>query len=59
VALHRAGGISLAAGPHTAGRTNRAAAAAPVNPTAFTAFAQMMQAAPHREKPSAFARACA
>ena len=44
------GGISLAAGPYTAGRTNRAAAAAPVNPTAFTAFAQVMQAAPHQGK---------
>ena len=44
------GGISLAAGPYTAGRTNRAAAAAPGNPTAFTAFAQVMQAAPHQGK---------
>jgi len=44
------GGISPAAGPYTAGRTNRAVAAAPVNPTAFTAFAQVMQAAPHLGK---------
>jgi hypothetical protein len=44
------GGISRAAGPYTAGRTNRAAAAAPVDPTAFTAFAQVMPAAPHQGK---------
>ena len=44
------GGMSLAAGPYTAGRTNRAAAAAPVNPTVFTAFAQVMPAAPHQGK---------
>jgi hypothetical protein len=44
------GGISRAAGPYTAGRTNRAAAAAPVDPTAFTAFAQVMPAAPHLGK---------
>jgi hypothetical protein len=44
------GGISPAAGPYTAGRTNRAAAAAPANPSAFTAFAQVMPAAPHQGK---------
>lgn len=44
------GGISLAAGPYTAGRTNRAAATAPANPTAFTAFAQVIQAAPYQGK---------
>ena len=44
------GGLSLAAGPYTAGRINRAAAAAPMNPTAFTAFAQMRAAAPYQGK---------
>lgn len=44
------GGLSLAASPYTAGRTNRAAAAAPVSSTAFTAFAQVMPAAPHQGK---------
>lgn len=44
------GGIGFAAGPYTAGRTNRAAPAPPVNPTAFTAFAQVMQAAPYQGK---------
>src|SRR6188508_2882047 len=44
------GGISLAASPYTAGRTNRAVAAAPVDPTAFTAYAQVMQAAPYQGK---------
>ncbi len=44
------GGMSIAGGPYTAGRTNRATSAAPVNPTAFTALAQVAQAAPHRGK---------
>jgi hypothetical protein len=44
------GGMGIAGGPYTAGRTNRAAVAAPVNPTAFTAFAQVAQAAPHQGK---------
>jgi hypothetical protein len=43
------GGMSLAPGPYTAGRTNRAAAV-PMNPAAFTAFAQVIPAAPHRGK---------
>lgn len=43
------GGISLAAGPYTAGRTNRAVAA-PANPAVFTAFAQVIQAAPYQGK---------
>jgi len=44
------GGMSIAAGPYTAGRTNRAAVAAPANPTAFTALAQVTQAAPYQGK---------
>ena len=45
------GGMSTAGGPYTAGRTNRAAVAAPVNPSAFfTAFAQVTEAAPHQGK---------
>jgi hypothetical protein len=44
------GGMSIAGGPYTAGRTNRAAAAAPANSTAFTAFAQVTEAAPYRGK---------
>ena len=43
------GGMSPAAGPYRAGRTNRVAAAAP-DPTAFTAFAQVIPAAPHQGK---------
>lgn len=47
------GGMSLSGGAYTAGRTNRAAVAAPANPnavTAFTAFAQVIQAGPYRGK---------
>jgi hypothetical protein len=44
------GGMSVAESPYTAGRTNRAASAAPVNRTAFTALAQFAHATPHRGK---------
>jgi hypothetical protein len=44
------GGMSMAGGPYSAGRTNRAVAAAPATPPAFTAFAQVMQAAPYQGK---------
>ena len=50
VALRGAGRHQPRRRPYSAGGTNPAAPAAPVNRTAFTAFAQVMQAAPHQGK---------
>jgi hypothetical protein len=44
------GGMSAAAGPYTAGRTNRAAVAAPAYSPTFTALAQVTQANPYQGK---------
>ena len=44
------GGMGPAGGPYTAGRTNRAGVTSPVNPNSFTAFAQLLHAAPYQGK---------
>lgn len=47
---HGPGGVSTTGGPYIAGRTNRAAVMPPTNTTGFTAFAQVIPAAPYQGK---------